>query len=853
MKTHFGWLLLVLVGGCSPQLVDPCANVSGTCLTVQVDSSSTVSQVDSLAVQLSGGGLDESPRSVENGSLSLPVAIGLAIAQLSASPSTITVTVSGQTGGVTATGSVTAMIASGEHQTVLVQLGASGDGGSGADACTPTVTSCPATQVCGKIPDGCNGFVDCGPCQLLSLSPSIANAGATVTLEGTFNADAMVQFPGAAAQAVTVLGPHRATTMVPAAATAGDLTLTTAGTTVGPLPFRRVPFALGIGPFFANCEQANYGRLMSALTTPRTGASAVVTGPDLYLIGGDANATIERALVNADGSLGGFVDAGIALTTSRTGASTVIVGSSVYVMGGDATGSIERATIASDGTLGAPTDAGVTLSTPRQGHASLIVGNWLYVLGGTSSGAAVGSVERAPINGDGSLGTFSTVAAAITPRAGHTVSLVGNTVFVVGGSNGATPVGSVQAATIDGSGNVSAFSDTGTTLQATRHFAVVLGPSLYVGGGGLTTVQKGSVSGSAISFSSAGSALATARSGAATAVLGNYLYALGGDTSGTALATVERATVDVSGNLSDMGFTKAAATPSARYDHNSVVIGRYLYFIGGEVTGPLGTVERATIAPDGSLSSFSDAGVALTVPRYNAAAVVAGGYLYVIGGYAASGRTTSVERASIQSDGTLGAFADAGTGLMTPRGTHRAFFAGHSLYVVGGDQGAVESAVLRDDGTVAAGFANVTGVALTAQRAFPTVAVLGSHVYVIAGNVGGTYVASVDVGTLSGAGALSGFSNASVSLIIGRGDQASMAVGNRLYVIGGATVSNDLAEIESAPINLDGSLGAFTQTSGIVLPTGRAGLTAELLLNSLFAIGGYDGTGLGLLSVATLQ
>src|SRR5689334_15398973 len=71
--------------------------------------------------------------------------------------------------------------------------------------------------------------------QLLSIEPAIATTGETLVLEGTFAETATVQFPGGAVQSATVLGDHRATVVVPAAATAGDLTVSTGGTTVGPV------------------------------------------------------------------------------------------------------------------------------------------------------------------------------------------------------------------------------------------------------------------------------------------------------------------------------------------------------------------------------------------------------------------------------------------------------------------------------------------------------------------------------------------------------------------------------------------------------------------------------------------
>ena len=60
-----------------------------------------------------------------------------------------------------------------------------------------------------------------GVYQLLSLAPPVAATGATLTLEGTFADTATVTFPGGVSAPATILGAHRATVIVPAAATTG--------------------------------------------------------------------------------------------------------------------------------------------------------------------------------------------------------------------------------------------------------------------------------------------------------------------------------------------------------------------------------------------------------------------------------------------------------------------------------------------------------------------------------------------------------------------------------------------------------------------------------------------------------
>src|SRR2546425_883669 len=107
------------------------------------------------------------------------------------------------------------------------------------------------------------------------------------------------------------------------------------------------------------------------------------------------------------------------------------------MLGGTGNGvlsSIERATIGVDGALGPFSMLpNVTLSTARTGHAGAIVGNILYVIGGSSSSGAVSSVERAIIAGDSSLGAFVPVSdvSLMTARSEHTSARFGSSLYVL--------------------------------------------------------------------------------------------------------------------------------------------------------------------------------------------------------------------------------------------------------------------------------------------------------------------------------------------------------------------------------------------------------------------------------------
>jgi hypothetical protein len=214
-----------------------------------------------------------------------------------------------------------------------------------------------------------------------------------------------------------VLGLHRAKVTVPATATEGPLSVSACGSSFGSLPFRRASFALGLGTLVADYEQTGSARQYPTLAVRRDNHTSTVVGHHLYIVGGvgrtGALNSVERAVINADGTLGRFaIVPGINLVTPRQAHTTVVIGDQLYVIGGfgnGSLGSVEHATIASDGSLGPFTIiSNVTLETARQGHSSVIVGNYLYVLGGLGM-SGLNSVERAIIHADGSLAPFATV------------------------------------------------------------------------------------------------------------------------------------------------------------------------------------------------------------------------------------------------------------------------------------------------------------------------------------------------------------------------------------------------------------------------------------------------------------
>jgi hypothetical protein len=133
------------------------------------------------------------------------------------------------------------------------------------------------------------------------------------------------------------------------------------------------------------------------------------------------------------------------------------------------------------------------------------------------------------------------------------------------------------------------------------------------------------------------------------------------DSQSASLANAFTVMMSGDGTLGNWQATLSLNTP--RFWHTVVVIGNYIFAIGGRDNNnaTIASVERAAINADGSLGAWQYVS-SMTTPRCMQITIVANGYLYAAGGYSpCSGDNynsfiNTVERAPINADGTLGAW-----------------------------------------------------------------------------------------------------------------------------------------------------------------------------------------------------
>lgn len=250
-------------------------------------------------------------------------------------------------------------------------------------------------------------------------------------------------------------------------------------------------------------------------------------------------------------------------------------------------------------------------------------------------------------------------------------------------------------------------------------------------------------------------ALPDGRAGTALATGGRHVVLAGGRTTdGTLSREVLLAHLWPDSRL---GAWKAAAyvMPGARWQAGAVVANEYIYVIGGaDSAGATNTVFRARISRADQVSPWTTL-APLPEPRSHHSTLVHDGAIYVVGGFGEDGRARDdVLRATIGDDGALGAWQvvsrlDAGLAA------HAAVVHDGALWVIGGAVDATQAsdrvlrAAFQQDGTLAAW--EVTEATLPTARAHVRqVPVLGDRLFSVGGTKEGRAIDEVVVGRFTG-------------------------------------------------------------------------------------------------------
>ena len=728
-------------------------------------------------------------------------------------------------------------------------------------------------------PDQCDGY-----CAIFAIDRPLARPGDTITLEGNFDKAMRVAFPGDTGEQPTLAtyGPHRATVVVPANATAGLLNARGNSNYTEPLPFRATTFALELQPFRTTYEQTAGGRFLGARTGfARSGASVAVAGDFIYMVGGTGPGglenTIDVAIAGPDGSLTEPSRATATLSSPRANHSTVVLAPFVYAIGGRVaagpTDSVDGSLI-ENGALITFGPQPIKLTVPRESLATVVIGNYVYAIGGKNADGEVDYFERAPIGDDGQLLEFEPVIdiKLRVPRSGHTVAVVGDSLYVIGGFADGVPVAETERFEIFPDAYLDNRGTSAGNLVTPRgnHTSIVLGDSIYViGGTGASgphaSIEKATL-GDALSWKTLDKhELSAARTASTLIQAGNHVFVVGGtDATGKQLDTFERASIIGHSAASPTAVvvedfkTTEVALLQPRIYASTLVIGHTLYVIGGGLqSGPTKSIETATINPDGTLSAFTAAPIALNQARMAHASFVYDNYYYVAGGRTSvdfNGYTASVERAHIEPDGTLGSFQSIAFTLDVPRGYHAAVIAGRRLYIIGGlSTGAVFLDTVFTTPLTGTTFAAMTqDSVLPGDRAFMSRFVLPTDAFMFGGKDTATTYSAALQSTILGDDLDPWFANAVNPS--GREGTALVFAGETLYALGGVGVGA-LSSPERLLVQLDDTLAAFEPSPVGRLAVPRYGHSAITIGDHVYVLGGVENTPmlLGSVEISTIR
>ena len=597
----------------------------------------------------------------------------------------------------------------------------------------------------------------------------------------------------------------------------------------------------------------------------------------------------------AGGTIGSFTSAntGASGYNGSSGAaqvSAIAYNGYLYVTGGSYNANTQRlatasyASISSSGVLGSWTSGG-TFTNARASHGSVIYNGYLYVIGGINGGL-LNDIQYAKIDpNNGSLGSWTPGGTFTTARWDFGAVAYNGFLYLIGGcSDGAcNTTTDVRYAAFKADGSVSSTWNTGTafpgsngaSLTASEYNGTIYAATTCTTGLACTGASSNIYYNILNADGSMGTWKTTTSYGAImtnvriTASSG-YLYMFGGYVGGVNQSTVRYAAIYADGTLGTWALTSNMVGP--RMSGGVTSYNGYVFEVGGYSDNASNTIQQdsmyAKIDPAGGFGKFVTSPNAFTgtnVSRYGHGTVAYNGYLYVAGGYNPSaGYLSDVQIAAIAADGTIGtwsttsSFSAVGSGARTFPGM---VASNGYMYILGGinNAGAAISDVLYASINTSTGALGTwaTTTALPGVRFAGAYAAYNNRIYVAAGcsswNVvltqcdGGSYLASSIYIAINTNGTLAGSWTTGTTLSTVRYESPAALMNGYIYVVGGLTTSvTQLASIEYAKINDDGSLSSWT-TASVSLPAARASAAVAANKGYLYVSGGQT-TGNGLLA-----
>ena len=302
-----------------------------------------------------------------------------------------------------------------------------------------------------------------------------------------------------------------------------------------------------------------------------------------------------------------------------------------------------------------------------------------------------------------------------------------------------------------------------------------------------------------------------ARAGAATVVNDDFIYMIGGVDGREFLRSVEYAPILSDGRIGE--WKMGARLIEERGFTEAVVKNGYIYVVGGGngLNGQhlLTTIERAKINSDGSLGQWRQEDNRTVLPRRCTKLSLIGDYLYSFGGFGGT-LLDSVEFSKIDADGNLGKWTMASEPMTLPRYVNSVKTSNGMTFVIGGhDQNKgvgiadVEWAKSQQDGDIHSW--QKTNPLNTGRYGLAS-AKHGKTIYALGGLTGLEYLRSIEKTHALPEGGLAPWQETTL-MSVPRATFSAVTHNGYFYVLGGTNRDGYLRSVEYAAINEQGDLG----------------------------------------------
>lgn len=610
--------------------------------------------------------------------------------------------------------------------------------------------------------------------------------------------------------------------------------------------------------------------------------------------------TVERAPVNADGTVGPWQVLASTLAVNRSELSVVTDGNYMYAIGGinwdtslyprtagkNPLRSVEYAPIYTNGNLGPWRVLTSMLMDSRSTADAVIVSggatSYIYVIGGRTTGNESRSYsERAPINADGTVGPWSLDGRMHLTRYGAPVVTLGDYIYAVGGRDHGGSLGQVDRAMVYEDGTMSDWQLSPGALVAPRDAfaAVVYNNQIYALGGRQTQVycvdyyDRGTGCGTSIGSVETtkpvapGSVWWSSEVGAADALSitlsvqpqapGTGSLLLPGTVftnaatidDGAGVSTVVRRSVRVTDV--DMAGARKEVYP-AQVSFNgiatfTITVPNAGGWTAASVMDPLpqgfkyvvgsGQASSGVMGTPGEVWSWDETNGPTYSRQYFSLVAPGNDSVYAIGPWA------ETEYTSINPDGSLGAWQFATDMSMDRQGVAAVAPGNGYIYAVGGGSTAavnsVERARILSDGSL--GDWQVLTSTLVYPRSWHSVVAPGNgYLYAFSGYEGNqtTSYTSTEYCKINADGTLGPWRELAATVKETRDMLGAVAYNGYVYLAGGEDWNEgSRATVEYAKINADGTLGDFT-VSPNEMNYARDTFGFTRIGNMLYAVGG---------------